>query len=284
LILPVFKNHIARKSEAEVWRDLFSKKLSLPSNEGKGFFDSLFVLRKVTYSDLVYNLYILYNRAQLLPLNAKRISFDPQTAHGLIELPSDDPLFKVERLYLLEKGLVYSLTLKTRMDIEAAVNFRNKILRETVFKNSTSDSAIPVYAHYKTIAYAHRVDQQGMAYLYSAWSHDLANKEYIRVIILFLERGKSNLKFLKPFYEYAYKRFGSNLSTENEFLLESADEKLKRKMKEELEVEVKKEAQTSGPKFEGNFSNPDEKINFYLKKAKDNKMNSDDDAKTLLQE
>ena len=38
-LLPIFKNHIIRKSEEEVWRDLFLKKLSLPSNLGKSFLE-----------------------------------------------------------------------------------------------------------------------------------------------------------------------------------------------------------------------------------------------------
>lgn len=283
-LLPVFKNHISRKSEEEVWRDLFSKKLSLPSNVGKSFYESLMVLKEVTYNDLVYNLYILYNRNRLFAEDTKRISYNKDTNQGVIELPSDDPKYRVEKLYIIEKGMIYSLTLRTRKAVAHAENYRNKILNETKFKNSTTDSSIPIYAQYRNISYGNRVDQQGMTYLYSAWSHDLANRDYVRVIILFLERGKSNLKFLKPFYEYAFKKFGSNLSENNEFLLETPEEKLKRKMKEELEGEIKKEETTTAPRFEGNFSNPDEKIKFYLQKAKEGKKNSDDSEKVLLQE
>ncbi len=283
-LLPIFKNHIARKSEEEVWHDLFSKKLSLPSNFGKSFYESLLTLRKVSYSDLVYNLYILYNRAHLFPSNILKIAFDPITKHGLIELPSNDPKLKQERLYIIEKGIVYSLTIVSKNDNEAAENLRNRILKETVYKSSTADSAIPIYAQYKNISYGRRIDQQGMMYLYAAWSHDLTNKDFVRVIILFLERGKSNLKFLKPFYEYAYKKFGSNLSSDNEFLLETASEKLKRRMKEDLESEVKKEEQILAPKYDGKFDSPEEKIKYNLQKAKEGKINSDDSDKVLLQE
>jgi hypothetical protein len=239
-LLPIFRNHIQRKNEEEVWKDLFFKKLSIPSNMGKSFYESLLTLKEITYSDLVYNLYILYNRTHLFPSNAKRISFNPKTAQGLIELPSEDPTFRLERLYLIEKGIIYPLTLKTKIGNNSAENFRTRLLSETLYERSTIDSAIPIYARYKRISYNNRVDQKGMAYLFAAWSHDLSNREYIRVIILFLERGKSNLKYLKPFYEYAYKKFGSSLSGESELLLESPDEKLKRKVKEELENEIKK--------------------------------------------
>ncbi len=283
-LLPIFKNHIGRKTDEEIWKDLFSKKLSLPSNAGKSFYESFLSLHEVSYSDLVYNLYILYNRTHLFPKDIKKIAFDPVTKHGLIELPSDDPKYRVEKFFIIENGIVYPMIIRTRIDNLAAENFRNRVLKESIYKNSTTDSAIPIYARYKSISYGGRVDQQGMTYLYTAWSHDLSNKEFVRVIILFLERGKSNLKYLKPFYEYAYKRFGSNFSTGTEYLLESAEEKLKRKMKEELEGEIKKEEQAKGPQFEGNFSNPDEKIKYYLQKAKDSKINSDDSDKVLLQE
>ena len=283
-ILPVFRNHISRKTESDVWRDLFSKKLSLPSNEGKSFYQSLLALRKVSYDDLVYNLYILYNRTHLFPENTKKISYDPTTNHGLIELPSDDPKFRLERLFIIEKGIIYSITIRTRIDHLISEHFREKILRETIYKASSVDSAIPIYAQYKNISYNRRIDQQGMTYLYAAWSHDLNNREYVRVIIMFLERGKSNLKFLKPFYEYAYKRFGSNLSSGNDALMETAEEKLKRRVKEELEEEVKKEEQKKNAQFEGNFGSPEEKIKYYLQKAKENKVNSDDKEKVLIQE
>jgi ABC-type Fe3+/spermidine/putrescine transport system ATPase subunit len=99
-----------------------------------------------------------------------------------------------------------------------------------------------------------------------------------------LEKGQSNLKYLKPFYEYAYKRFGTNLSSDNELLMEDADQKLKRKMKDELESEVKKEEHISGPKFDEVTTDSNEKIKMNLQKAKENKTNSDESARMLLQE
>lgn len=123
-----------------------------------------------------------------------------------------------------------------------------------------------------------------MTYLYTAWSHDISNRDYVRVIIYFLERGSSNLKYLKPFYEYSYKKFGSNFSGEEGNLDETNEEKLKRKSKEELEKEIRNAEDNSKPKTEGNFNSPEEKIKYYLQKAKDSKKNSDDDQKMLIQE
>ena len=149
-------------------------------------------------------------------------------------------------------------------------------------KISSVDSSVPIYAQYKNLSYKDRVDQMGMTYLYTAWSHDLENREFVRVIILFLERGKDNLKFLQPFYEFAYKKFGTNLSSNNDVLEESASERLRRQIKEEQEAELKRAAEEKTTKFEGQFTNPDEKIKYFLNKAKEKKNNSDDSNNTLM--
>lgn len=283
-LLPIFKNYINRKFETEIWKDLFSKKLSTPSNIGKTFLQSLFSLKNVSYNELVYNIYILYNRTQLFPSNTKRFSFDSSTAHGLIEIQNDDPTIRKEKVFFYDKGIIYSIIIKTKIDNTAAEHFRSRMLRESIYKESTIDSSIPIYSEYKRISYNNRIDQQGMIYLFSAWSHDFTNREYLRVIILFLERGNLNLKYLKPFYEYTYKQFGTNLSTTDNVLLETADEKLKRKVTKELENEVYNEKLINKNTFEGSFSSPDEKIKYFLQKAKENKKNSDDFEKMLIQE
>lgn len=280
-ILPVFKNYISRKSGDDVWADLFKKQLSLPSNDGKSFFDSLVTLQNVSYYELVYNLYILYNRHFVLPETTETFSFYPDQNMGIVQLPSDDSKVRVERLFIIEKGFIYPVLIKTRMTEAAARNFRAKFIREIKYKSTTTDSAIPIYARYKQISYNQRLDQQGMIYLYSAWSHDLNNRDFVRVIILFLERGKLNLKYLKPFYEFAYRKFGSTLSSASGYLNETAAEELKRKISEELDKEVSSEADSKGAKFEGQFATPEEKIQYNLQKAKDNKVNSDDDDKML---
>ena len=280
-ILPIFKNYINRKSSDDVWADVFKKQLSLPSNEGKSFFESLVTLQDVSYYELVYNLYILYNRHFVLPEETTKFSFYPEQNMGIVELPSDSDKMKVERLFIIEKGLIYPILIKTKTNEVAAMNFRTKFIREIKYKATSTDSATPIYARYKQISYNQRLDQQGMIYLYSAWSHDLNNRDFVRVIILFLERGKLNLKYLKPFYEFAYRKFGSTLSSASGYLNETATEALKRKIDEELNKEVNQESVDGKPKFEGQFSTPEEKIEYNLQKAKDNKVNSDDSDKVL---
>lgn len=279
-LLPIFKNYISRKSNEEVWGDMFRKKLLLPSNSGESFYESLKVLRQVSYYDLVYNLYVLYNRNFSLPLESTRFFFYPERKMGIVELPSVDSKMLTERIYLIENGFIYPVLIKSRINNINAKNLRQKFIQEITYRETNADSAVSVYAKYKQINYGQRIDQQGMTYLYAGWSHDLNNREFIRVIILFLERGKLNLKYLNPFYEYAYRKFGSTLSSESGYLSETAVEALKRKISVELENEVKNES-GEGASFEGQFSSPEEKINYMLQKAKDNKKNSDDKNKVL---
>jgi hypothetical protein len=280
-ILPIFKNFIGRKSNEEVWGDIFKKKLSLPSNAGRSFFESLNTLKNVSYNDLVYNLYILYNRRFLIPEATLRMSYYRDLKLGMVELPSADSRVLIEKVFILEKGIIYPLLIKTRKTDIQAMNFRKKLLQEIKFKNSTTDSAISLYAKYKQIHYGQRIDQQGMTYLFSAWSHDLENRDFVRVIILFLERGKLNLKYLKPFYEFAYKKFGSTLSSDNYYLTETSAEALKRKVKEELETEIKIESEKMLKTNGDVFTNSEEKIKFNLQKAKDKNINADEEEKSL---
>ncbi|MBY0416289.1 MAG: hypothetical protein K2Q18_19095 [Bdellovibrionales bacterium] len=280
-VLPFFKNYIDEKASNDVWADLFQKKLSLPSNEGKSFLYSLTYLSDVSYRELVYNLYVLYNRKFVLPETTKKFSYYKDRNIGIAELPSEDPGILVERVFVIEKGIIYPVLIKTKKDDLSANNFRSKFLREIRYKMTTTDSAISIYARYKQIPYSYRVDQQGMTYLYAAWSHDIDNRDFIRVIVLFLERGYANLKFLTPFYEFAYKKFGSSLSSESGYLNETAAEGLKRKISEQLSNEVKTEEEMSREKFEGRFATPEERIKYNLQKAKDNKINSDENGTSL---
>lgn len=279
-LLPVFRNYLAKKSPQDIWQDIFSKKLSLPSNEGKGFKESLDALNEVSYYELVYNLYILNLRSRLLPEKIKSIEYDSESQVGIVIFEDSNNL-RVERIFVLNQGIVYPISIKTNLLYPLAKISRNKFIRTLKFKDSSKDSSVSIYAEYKNLEYRERLDQKGMILLFSAWSHDLENKDYIRVIIMFLERGQTNIKYLRPFYEYAYKKFGSTFSNEKEFLIESGEEKLKRKMTEELELEQKIEANKKTPIYEGQIENQDEKIKSMLIKAKESKVNSDDKVMEL---
>lgn len=282
--LPIFYNYINKKSFNEFWEDLFSRNLILPSNEGKSFVESFLSLKEVSYKELVYNLYILYNRHELIKDDVNSLSFDIGKQLGIIELKNKDDLYKEERIYLVREGFIYPIYIRTRIRDINAQHFRSKFISGLEYEASSKDSAIPIYAKYKQISFQKRLDQQGMMYLYAAWSHDLDNKEYIRMTINFLERGKLNLKYLKPFYEFSYKKFGSSFASVSDYLQENAEETLKRKMQQELESELSQHGREDRTRFEGKFDSDDEKIEFNLQRAKDKNIDVDKDSKMLLME
>ncbi len=274
-LLPIFKKKIESISADKKWIDLFSKKLSLPSNKGKSFLESLKTMWQIPYEDLVYNLYILYNRNNFFETKVKQIRYDEKLNVGIAEIESDRVDTLIERFYFFQLGVVYTFELTTYRNSKQSKNLRYKILRNLKLKHSTQDSSISIYAEYKNLDYKNRIDAEGMTYLISAWSHDFSNKEYLRVMISFLERGLGNSKFLAPLYEYSFNKFGTNFSSKDDSRNETADEKLKRKMKEELEEEVVREEMKNSVKQDGEFSSNEEKIKYMLQKAKDSKKNSD---------
>lgn len=280
-LLPIYKKMLDKISAEKKWEDLFSKKLSLPSNEGKSFFESLKTMWQISYDDLVYNLYLMYNRQLFFKEKAIQISFDKKLNIGVAKMENNDPRLIQERFYFFENGIVYTFELNTIKDSPQSKNFRFKILNSLKVKFSTPDSAVSIYAEYQNLTYRQRIDAEGMTYLIAAWSHDIQNKEFLRVMISFLERGDQNIKFLKPLYEFAFKKYGTNLSSKDELIIETANERAKRKVKEELEKEIINAEMLNAPKQEGTFSNEDEKIKYFLQKAKDAKFNSDTKRKEL---
>ena len=280
-LLPIYKKKLEKISAEKKWEDLFSKKLSLPSNEGKSFFESLKTMWNIPYDDLVYNLYVLYNRQLFFKEKVSEIRFDKKHNVGVALMESADPKLLKERFYFLENGIVYTFELISQKDSPQSKNFRFKILNTLKVKFSTPDSAVSIYAEYQNLNYRQRIDAEGMTYLIAAWSHDIQNKEFLRVMISFLERGEQNIKFLKPLYEFAFKKYGTNLSSKEELIIENANEKVKRKAKEELEKEIRSAENLKASKQEGEFETEDEKVRYFLQKAKDAKSNSDNKRREL---
>lgn len=281
-LLPIFRNFIAKKSQTEIWSDLFSKKLSLPKSGNKSFFESLDELKEYSYQELVYNLYILNLRKKFIPEGVVSIKFDQELNIGLVKFENtEEEGLEKERFFILDQGIVYPVTVYTNTKSRIGKFSRNKLIKEIKIKNSSIDSAIPIYAEYKMLPYKDRIEEDGMMFLFTAWSHDTKNKDFIRVIIQFLERGHSNIKFLKPFYEYAFKKFGTSFASDKDFLKETQGEELKRKIHEEVEKEQLIESKKDSIKFDGEYESNDEKIKKLLQKAKDKKTNSDEKSMEL---
>lgn len=280
--LPAFKNYILKKKEKEIWKDLFHKDLRLKN------FSILKpgILTEAPYKELVYNLFILNMRTKFFPKGTKKISHFAPRNFGVIEveIETDSVIkdnYKVEYLYMLEGGIIHRVALKTKNFDLITEALRKRFLKQVKFKVSSEKDSIPIYNEYKKLRYEQRIDQEGMIYLFAAWTHNLDNENFLREMIQFLERGKENIVHLQPLYEYAFRKYGSNYSKDGGIRKETAQKRLERKTAEELEKEMEKERKRNLDDIEGKFSTDEDKIKFFLQKAKDEGGNLDDEESVL---
>lgn len=280
--LPAFKNYILKKDEEVIWKDLFNKDINLKSFS---IFDAG-SLSAAPYKELVYNLFLLHMRTKLFPSETKKVSFFKSRSIGVVEVNEEtDSMvkdnYRSEYLYLLDKGTIYRVILKTKSYDLITEALRKRFFKQIKHKISKPEDSIPIYNQYKKLNYEQRIDQEGMIYLFAAWTHNLDNENFLREMIQFLERGKENIVHLQPLYEYAYRKYGSNYSKEGKVLKETAQKRLERKTAEELENEMEKERKRNLDNIEGKFESEEDKIKFFLQKAKDDGGNIDEKDSVL---
>lgn len=283
--LPFFKNYLLSISDRDVWKDLFTKNLALPKTElfSKDYWNALW---RVSYKELVYNLYLLQLRKEFFPENARSISYYSNKSFGIIELIDLDKealglegLFRTEMIFVLDNGFIHKFKISSKFENIISESIRIKFLNNLEYKSSEESSSIDIYARYKNLEYRKRISQEGLTYLFSAWSHVTGKKEYLKEMIQFLERGKTKSEILKPLYDYSYKMFGTNFSIIRNNLKENAAEKLKRKIIEEEAKELQRleDADKNTSEVEGDFEDEDAKVNYFLKKAKESNSSEEDE-------
>ncbi|GAB4407558.1 MAG: hypothetical protein OHK0056_07770 [Bacteriovoracaceae bacterium] len=285
--LAVFKNHIMAHNQKDIWKDLFSKDLEIQKFDWGKLPEVYSEWTKFRYKDLVYNLFILRLREILLPTDAKDISFYTSKGAGAYEITDDETKlnrvknYRQERILFLENGKIFTFEIRTRLDMLEAEALRQKYLKEISFKYSAESSSTELYNKFKVLPFDKKIDQEGLVYLFTAWSHVPDNKLFLREMIQFLERGKKNDLNLAPLYEYARLMFGSNFSTSEETMDETAEEKVKRLRRVELEQELKN-AQEDGPQIEyDKFESPEQRMKYLLQKAKDSGVDIDKEEKKI---
>ena len=275
--LPFFKNYLLNVSDRVLWKDLFTKNLLLPSGNlfSKTYWEALW---KISYKELVYNLYLLLMRDEFFADNARSISYYSNKSFGVIELIDLDKealglegLYRTELVYVFDNGFIHKFKISSKFENIISESIRIRFLNSLNYKASEESASMEIYARYKNLIYQKRITQEGLTYLFSAWSHVTGKKEYLKEMIQFLERGKTREEVLSPLYKYSYKIFGTNFSLQKNMLKESASEQLKRKIIEEEEAELKKleNSDKNSAEVDGDFENDDEKVKYFLKKAKE---------------
>ncbi len=228
--LPLVENAITSKSSQEIWKDVFQKDI-----------DSW----NISFEEMVYNIYLLQFRSDLFKDTVKRFGLVENTNKAIIDLKYRDLDYNAELIMELRGESLYSYMLITRKDNREAKIIRNKYINETEYIESTPTLQDILINEFKSLSYNEQVDHEGMLYLTSALSHNIANEEVLKKIIFYLERGYKNEKQLEPFYRYAYyrydkvfsKRHVDNLNLGSDIMLKLKIELEKNRLQQQKKLE-----------------------------------------------
>lgn len=250
--LPYVKNRLVSKNPDDVWKDVFTKEL-VPESK--------------PLDEMIYDLYLLYIRSKLLPKETVRYGLISGSAKGVIELESRDKDYSMELVMIQDRGSLYSFVIRTEKNNEESKKLRSKFLTTITFSPPDTDMSRILYTEFKSLNFTRQVDQEGMLYLFSAWSQDTANEDLVKEMIFYLERGSKYPKHLNTFYRYAIAKYGKTFTTRDVFT-EQNDPEIALQRKIELEAigktrDLKDNAVDTRPEL-----TPDERMNEYLKKAK----------------
>lgn len=252
--LPFVKNRINKKTSEELWKDIFTKS---------------FEVKKKPVDDMIYELYLLYIRSKMLPKETIRYGILPTGNRAIIELESKDKDYIMELVMILDRGSIYSYVLRTEKNSQESQKLRAKFLNSISFSPSDTAMARILYTEFKQLNFSRQVDQEGMLYLFSAWSQDTSNVDLLKEMIFYLERGSKFQKHLSTMYKYAYAKYGKTFTTRDVFT-EEDDPEIALQRKIELEAIGKgQQATREKVKEVGPELTPDERMNMYLKKAKE---------------
>jgi hypothetical protein len=252
--LPYVRNRILGKKLEEVWRDIFSYKVDIKDKP---------------IDEMIYDLYIVHLRSKVLPKETVRYGLIKDGKQALIELLSADKDYMVELVMTMESGSIFSYILKTERNRQESVKLRAKFLESITFSPVDEANGRFLYTEFKQLNYARQVDQEGMLYLFAAWSQNPDSLELLKEMIYYLERGQNTKKQLKTLYTYSFKRYGKTYTTRQDVDEQDNPEIILQRRIELEEKENRKnaEANSSRPPVAPELT-AEEKMNLNLRKVK----------------
>lgn len=252
--LPYLRNRLVKLSNDEVWKKIFTKTI---------------IIEPKPIDEMIEDLYIHYIRHEFLPkgvINYGLIKAEDNLA--IVEMTPKDKDYQVELVMQHQNGEIFSYVIMTEKNSLDSMGLRSKFIESIAQRASDESMGRILYTEFKQLNFARQVDQEGMLYLFAAWSQQVDNADLFKEMIFYLERGTGNKEILKNLYQYAFKRFGKTFSTRSGEFMDDEDLNLQRKI--ELEAaEQKKLLQQQEIKAVVPQLSPEEKMNLYLKKAKD---------------
>jgi len=252
--LPFVRNRIRQFNSEKIWRDIFFHRIVETSK---------------TMEEMIHDLYVLHIRSKLLPPKFKSYSLIDENK-AIIELNSSNKDFKVELVLHLIGNRIFSYALETFERDQEAMKLRSKFIKEISSNIIDPSMGRILYAEFKQLNFSRQFDQEGLLYLFSAWTQDLEKVELLKEMVFYMERGRDNSEQLKVLYKYAFNKYGKTFTTKNIFS-DSDDQNLVLQRKIEIEnIEKKQEAEKmSSQPVEAAELSPEEKRKLELKKAKE---------------
>jgi hypothetical protein len=291
--LPVFSNRVAQRSTSQLWQDVFTLDLRLPS-EKTFVWSRARELWAIPYHELVYRLVIYEMRRALFPEETSSISYYRDKGFGVIEIEEEgvndtqvireslEPEVTNEIIFLLANNHLHRLRLRTHLYEQTAQDYRAYLFENLRYRYSNEDASFPLYGQYRSLGVKDRADQRGMTYLFAGWSHVPERREYLREMIQQLERGRSHARHLTPLYQFSIRKYGTNFSSFKDRLVETADQRARREAlqvrEQEFEELVSREISSDVKEPEG-----EDRIHLFLRRAKDDGHNDDRQERILIE-
>lgn len=252
--LPFVRNRILKFPKDKLWKDIFSKNIEVESK---------------SLDEMIYDLYILHFRSKIFPKST--IGYGVlDNERVVIELDSSDKDYKKELIMRNDNGAIYSFVLRTEINKDESMKLRAKFLDQINFTPNDPAMAKFLYTEFKQLNFSRQIDQEGMLYLYSAWTQDMKNLDLLKETIFYLERGRDNALQLRPLYFFALKQYGKTFTTKRLFNDHDDPELvLQRKIEiENIERAQAAERAKASPPDDKELS-PDDRMNLYLRQAKE---------------
>lgn len=253
--LPFVRNRIMKLTTDDLWNEIFTREI---------------VVRSKSLEEMIIDLYVLHVRAKILPPETIRYGMGKMKNQGVIELASRERGSLVEMVLTQKSGNIYSFILKTLKEDDESMKLRSKFIQQVAFSPADAAMGRILYTEFKQLSFNRQVDSEGMLYLLAAWSQNPEKTNFIKEMIFFLERGRANNKALSVLYAYAFKRYGKTFATKN-ILTDHNDPEIELQRKIEVEnlektLKLDRDTVKAQPVTP---TDPKERMNYYLRKAKE---------------
>jgi hypothetical protein len=209
--IPALHNILQKKSLSKIWRDLFVTNISQ---------------WKRPYEDLIYQLYLLDERSYFFNSKENLFYLKGLGVGGIQYLDKEKEVWV---LNYLVGDIVYRFKLEI---FERDEKLISSLLSSLIIEPSSVDFSKKIYNKFMEGPFYARSTNDGLLTLFSAWTHEPSNPDFIKELFYYLHKGDENEKYYRSLINYSKLTFDHQESADGK--LESPQEALDRKIREEM--------------------------------------------------